>query len=134
MFAPLHLDINSLKSRLFHLTGRANFQKGRITKVKNGIISETKFLTTISVDQYRSCPAVVSQCIWAFVTSRHVRLTLVFKDSCHFCKNLFVRPHCDTKKSQSVGSFRVGLSFSSKARAYPSGAPVQDLHANVRPN
>ncbi len=43
MFAALHSDINSLKSGLFHLTGRTNSQKGREEKVKDGTISETKF-------------------------------------------------------------------------------------------
>jgi hypothetical protein len=54
MFATLHSDINSIKSCLFHPTGQPNSQKGRGAKVKDGIISETKFLGTISVDRY-SC-------------------------------------------------------------------------------
>jgi hypothetical protein len=49
MFGTLHLDINSLTSGLFHLTGQPNSQKGRAAKVKDEIISETKFLGTISV-------------------------------------------------------------------------------------
>ena len=48
MFAVLHLDINSLKSGLFHLIGQSNSQKGRAAKVKGGTISETKFSGTIS--------------------------------------------------------------------------------------
>jgi hypothetical protein len=43
MFAVLHSDINSLKSGLLHLTGQPNSPKCRETKVKDGIISETKF-------------------------------------------------------------------------------------------
>jgi hypothetical protein len=53
MFVALHSDMNSLKSELFHLTCQPNSQKGRATKVKDGIISDTKFLRTTSVDQYR---------------------------------------------------------------------------------
>jgi hypothetical protein len=52
MFAGLCSDINSLKYSLLHLTGQPNCQKGRSAKVKNGIISETKFLGAISVDRY----------------------------------------------------------------------------------
>jgi hypothetical protein len=52
MFAAPHSDINPDKSGLLHLTGQPNSQKGREVKVKDGIISETKFLGTISVDQY----------------------------------------------------------------------------------
>ncbi len=44
MFAAMHLDINSLKSGHLHLTGQPKSQKGRSAKVKDGIISETKFL------------------------------------------------------------------------------------------
>jgi hypothetical protein len=47
-------DINCLKSGLFHLTGQPYSQKGRAVKVKDGIISETKFLATNSVVQYKS--------------------------------------------------------------------------------
>jgi hypothetical protein len=50
MFAVLHSDINSLESGLFHLTGLPNSQKGRAGKDKNGIISATKLLGTLSVD------------------------------------------------------------------------------------
>ncbi len=52
MFAALYLDIKSCKSCLLHLTGQPNNQKGRSAKVKDGIISGTKFLGTISVDLY----------------------------------------------------------------------------------
>jgi hypothetical protein len=48
MFSTLHLDINSLKSDLLHLTGQPNSQKDR-AKVKDGIISGTLFFWTISV-------------------------------------------------------------------------------------
>jgi hypothetical protein len=48
LFAALHLDINSLKFGLLHLTGQSNSQKGRAAKVKDGTIPETKFLETIS--------------------------------------------------------------------------------------
>jgi hypothetical protein len=51
MFAALHSDINSLKSGLLHLIGHPNSQKGRSAKVKDGIISKTKFLRTFSVDE-----------------------------------------------------------------------------------
>jgi len=54
MFAALHSDINSFKSGLLHLTGQPSSQKDRGAKVKDGIISETKFLGTISVDRYLS--------------------------------------------------------------------------------
>jgi len=50
MFAALHSDINFLQSALLHVTGQANSQKVRTAKVKDGIISETKFSWTISVD------------------------------------------------------------------------------------
>jgi hypothetical protein len=46
MFAAPHSDINPDKSGLLHLTGQPNSQKGREVKVKDGIISETKFLGT----------------------------------------------------------------------------------------
>jgi hypothetical protein len=47
-------NINSLKSGLVHLIGRPNSQMDRASNVKNGIISETKFLGTISVDRYNN--------------------------------------------------------------------------------
>ncbi len=50
MFAALHSDINSFKSGLLHLTGQPNIQTGRSAKVKDAIISETKFEGNISVD------------------------------------------------------------------------------------
>jgi hypothetical protein len=50
----LHAVFNSLKSGLFHLTGQPNSQQGRSAKVKDGIISETKFLGTISANRYLS--------------------------------------------------------------------------------
>jgi hypothetical protein len=43
MFAATHSDINCLKSGHLHLTGQPNSQKGRSAKVKDGIISGTKF-------------------------------------------------------------------------------------------
>jgi hypothetical protein len=52
MFAALHSDINSIKSGLIYLTGPPNSPKGRAGKDKNGIISATKLLGTISVDRY----------------------------------------------------------------------------------
>ncbi len=52
MFATRHSDINSLKSRLFHLTCQMNSQKSGAAKGKDGIISETKLLETISVNRY----------------------------------------------------------------------------------
>ncbi len=54
MLAALGLDTNSLKSGLLHLVGQPNIQKGRSAKVKDGIISETKFLGTFSVYRYMS--------------------------------------------------------------------------------
>jgi hypothetical protein len=51
MFAALHSDINSLKSGLLLLTGPPYCQKGRSARVKDGIILDTKFLGTISVDR-----------------------------------------------------------------------------------
>jgi hypothetical protein len=48
----VHAMFNSLKSGLIHLTGQPNSQQGRSAKVKDGIISETKFLGTLSVDTY----------------------------------------------------------------------------------
>jgi hypothetical protein len=53
MFAALHSDFNSLKYGLLHLTGQLNCRKGRLAKVKDGIISSTKFLETISPILYR---------------------------------------------------------------------------------
>jgi hypothetical protein len=53
MFAALHSDPNDLKSGLFHLTGQPNSKKHIAAKVKDGIISETKFLRKISVNQYK---------------------------------------------------------------------------------
>jgi hypothetical protein len=50
MFAALHSDINSLKSGLLHLTGHLNSQLSSAKKIKEGIISLTKFLGTISLD------------------------------------------------------------------------------------
>jgi hypothetical protein len=47
MFAAMHSDISSFESVHLHLTGQPNYQKGRSAKVKDGIISETKFLGTI---------------------------------------------------------------------------------------
>jgi hypothetical protein len=53
MLAALVSYINSLKSGLLHLTHQTKSLKGRIAKVKDGIILETKLLGTISVDRYR---------------------------------------------------------------------------------
>jgi hypothetical protein len=50
MFAAMHLEINSLKSGLLHLTCHLNTQKGRSAKAKDEIISETKFLGNILID------------------------------------------------------------------------------------
>ncbi len=50
MFAALHSDIHALKSGLFHLNGQSNSQRGRGAKVKDGIISGTKFLGAVSVE------------------------------------------------------------------------------------
>jgi hypothetical protein len=47
MFAAMHSDINSLKSGLLRLIGQTNSQKGRAAKVKDGIISDAKFLGTV---------------------------------------------------------------------------------------
>ncbi len=52
MFTAAHLDIDSLKSGLLPLTGQSISQKGRSAKVKVGIISETKFIETISTHRY----------------------------------------------------------------------------------
>jgi hypothetical protein len=52
MFEAMNSDINPLKSGLLHLTGQSNFQKGRSAKVKDGIILETNFFGTISMDRY----------------------------------------------------------------------------------
>ncbi len=49
MFEAIQSYINSIKSGLLHLTGYRNSQKGRSAKVKDGIISDTKFLGTILV-------------------------------------------------------------------------------------
>ncbi len=50
MFAALHSDINSREFGIVHLTGHPNSQKVTSAKVKDGIISETKFSGTISVE------------------------------------------------------------------------------------
>jgi hypothetical protein len=50
MFAALHSDIHALKSGLFHLNGQSNSQRRRVAKVKDGIISGTKFLGAVSVE------------------------------------------------------------------------------------
>ncbi len=42
-------DINSIKCGLFYLIGQPNTTKGTAAKIKDGIISETKLLETISV-------------------------------------------------------------------------------------
>jgi hypothetical protein len=47
MFAALHSDINSLKSRFFHLIDLTNSQKSRAAKVQDGFISDVKFLGTL---------------------------------------------------------------------------------------
>ncbi len=46
----MHSAIPSLKPSLFHLIGQSNSQEGR-GKVKDGIISVTKLLGTLSVDE-----------------------------------------------------------------------------------
>jgi hypothetical protein len=51
MFAAVHSDIHSRRYGLLHLTGQPNSQKGRASKVKDGIILETKSL----VDRYNIC-------------------------------------------------------------------------------
>ncbi len=52
MFAELHPMFNPLKSDLLHLSKQPNSQKGSAAKVKYRIISEAKFVGSISVDQY----------------------------------------------------------------------------------
>jgi len=52
MFSTLHSVWNSLKSHLLHFTSQLNSLKGR-AKVRDGIISGTIFLGTISVGQQR---------------------------------------------------------------------------------
>jgi hypothetical protein len=52
MNVAAHSMLNSLKSSRFHSTRQTNSQKGRAAKVKDGIISETKFLRPILVDRY----------------------------------------------------------------------------------
>jgi hypothetical protein len=47
MFAELHLDINSHKSSLLHLTDQPYWKKTRSAEVKDGII--TYLLGTISM-------------------------------------------------------------------------------------
>jgi hypothetical protein len=48
MFAALHLDINSLKSGLLHLTGQPYCKKSRPAKVKDGnVVLLTRFLGTL---------------------------------------------------------------------------------------
>ncbi len=48
MFAALHLDINSLKSGLLHLTGQPYYKKSRPAKVKDGnMVLLTPFLGTL---------------------------------------------------------------------------------------
>jgi hypothetical protein len=50
---PLVFPVSTiLRAGLLHITGQPNSQKGRTTKVKDGIISETKFLVTISVERF----------------------------------------------------------------------------------
>jgi hypothetical protein len=50
---PLVFPVSmNLRDGLLHLTGQPNSQKRRTTKVKDGIISETKFLATISVERF----------------------------------------------------------------------------------
>jgi len=44
MFAELHSDMNSSKSRLIHLTGQPYWKKNRSSKGKDGVI--TYFLGT----------------------------------------------------------------------------------------
>jgi hypothetical protein len=51
MLVALHSDINSLKSNVYHLTNQPNAQKVSSAKVKDGIISETKFLGTVLDDR-----------------------------------------------------------------------------------
>jgi hypothetical protein len=50
MFAALHLAINSLQSGPLYLMDQPNLNNGVAAKVKYGIISEAKFVGTISVD------------------------------------------------------------------------------------
>ncbi len=53
MFTAPHSDVN-FKSGFLHLTGQPNSEK-----VKDGIISETEFLRTFSVDQYNQISSVL---------------------------------------------------------------------------
>ncbi len=52
MFVALHSDINSFKSGLLHLTVQPYCKKGRLAKVKDGIISF--ILRNYLIDQYIS--------------------------------------------------------------------------------
>jgi hypothetical protein len=52
MFAEMHLDINSPQYGLLYLTGKLNSQTDRSAKVKDGIISGTKFLGTFYCHWY----------------------------------------------------------------------------------
>jgi hypothetical protein len=52
MFAELHLDINSPKSNLLHLTVQPYSKKSRSAKVKDGIIN--LFLRNNLIDRYKN--------------------------------------------------------------------------------
>jgi hypothetical protein len=64
MFAVLHSDINSHKSRLLHLTGQPYWKKSRSAKVKDGIIN--LFLWNNLIDRYMNVvmPSVVMLMLW----------------------------------------------------------------------
>ncbi len=51
MFAVLHSDINSNKSVLCHSTNQPFFIKGRLVRVKDGIIN--LIIKNYLIDQYR---------------------------------------------------------------------------------
>jgi hypothetical protein len=95
VFGLLHSDINLGH---LHLTGLLNSQKGRAGKVKAGIISETKFLGTISVDRYSFG-----------LKARSITTVAVLYPSFERCNNKYKQTHlCCThsrKKIQKLFSF-----------------------------
>ncbi len=76
--SALHSVIYSPKSNLLYLTRQPNSHKRTEAKVKYGIISETKLVGIISVDQYNLHKNYRIGSWVAFVRFRQFRPNLIF--------------------------------------------------------
>ncbi len=77
MFAVLHLDINSLRPGLLHLTGQPYYKKCRSVKVKDG--ARNYSLRNYLVERFSNLLPVVSYTIKSYIKMTfHPHILLIF--------------------------------------------------------